>query len=123
MRKCAFLLFCFLVLFALPLAAQGATGFTLDDSVIAQILAILAGGGIAGAFVAWVVNALKQWLKISGGWKAIVLAVLSSAGVTAGVLAASRAFEVWSFLGYSLMVFLISSGYYHRKDDKLGNGS
>jgi len=85
----------------------------LDNAVIAAILSFL-----GGAIVKGIVNALKTWLKISGGYQAVLLAIVTSAGATAFVLLTGKMFAWLPFLGYSIMVFMISSGIFHWKDDK-----
>jgi uncharacterized membrane protein YccC len=85
----------------------------LDNAVIAAILSFL-----GGAIVKGIVNALKMWLKINGGYQAVLLAIVTSAGATAFVLLTGKMFAWLPFLGYSIMVFMISSGIFHWKDDK-----
>ena len=42
---------------------------TIDQSVLSAILAVI-GGGVVTA----IVQAVKKWLKIEGGWQAMLLA-------------------------------------------------
>lgn len=87
---------------------------TIDPNTVALILTLL-GGGIVTALV----QALKKWLKIEGGWKAMALAAILSIGGTAYVLVSMGAFTVAALLIYSLVVFGESTGLYHLTGKKL----
>lgn len=81
---------------------------SIDNTIVNAIMAII-GSGLVVAVVQW----LKKQLKIDGGWKALVLTLLVSAGATAYVLlAVAHAFAVVPFLGYTVVVFGLASGLY-----------
>jgi len=80
---------------------------TIDQNTVAAILALL-GGGLVTALT----QALKKWLKIEGGWKAMVLAAVLSIGGTAYVLVSAGAFTVLSLLVYGAVVFGTTTGMY-----------
>ncbi len=81
---------------------------TIDQNTLALILTLL-GGGI----VTTLVQALKKWLKIEGGWRAMVLAAALSLGGTAYVLVSAHAFTIVALLCYGAAVFGESTGLYH----------
>lgn len=80
---------------------------TIDQNTVAAILALL-GGGLVTALT----QALKKWLKIDGGWKAMALAAILSIGGTAYVLVSAGAFTVFTLLIYSAVVFGTTTGLY-----------
>jgi hypothetical protein len=80
---------------------------TIDQSTLAAILALL-GGGLVTALT----QALKKWLGIEGGWKAMALAALLSIGGTAYVLVSAGAFTVLALVIYSAVVFGTTTGLY-----------
>jgi hypothetical protein len=81
---------------------------TIDQNTLAAILALL-GGGLVTALT----QALKKWLKIEGGWKAMALAALLSIGGTAYVLVSAGTFTVFTLLIYGAVVFGTTTGLYH----------
>jgi len=81
---------------------------TIDQNVLSAILAVI-GGGVVTA----VVQALKKWLKIDGGWKAVALAAVLSIGATAYILVTLHVFTVPALVLYGLIVFGESTGLYH----------
>lgn len=83
---------------------------TLDMTILAAILAVL-GGGVVTA----VVQALKKWLKIDGGWKAVALAGALSIAATAYILLSLHVFGWVSLVLYSAVVFGESTGLYHLR--------
>jgi hypothetical protein len=79
----------------------------IDNSVVTAILTLL-GGGIVTA----IVQALKKWLGIEGGWKAMALAAILSIGGTAYVLVQMNIFTVLALVLYSVIVFATTTGIY-----------
>jgi len=113
MKKIILLAFFFVVLLAIPLAAQAegdAPPFVIDETVIAAIL------GLGGIGLAYVANFLKLTLKLQG--KAAVILVLAlSIGGTAITLLIAHTFGWILLLIYSAAVFGEMTGWY-----KLGPG-
>ena len=73
MKRWALLLFCFLVLFALPLAAQDATHKPFDISLV-EVVVLVGAPGLFGIGVKGFTQMIKGWLKWDGK-KAIFLSV------------------------------------------------
>ena len=86
-----------------PVTAPAAP-VTIDPIVVAAILALL-GSGIVTALV----QAIKTWLKIQGGW-AMVLAAVLSIGASAYVLIQQNIFTMIGLVIYSAVVFGSSTG-------------
>lgn len=89
---------------------------TIDQSVLSAILAVI-GGGVVTA----VVQAVKKWLKIEGGWQAMLLAAVLSLGATAYILVTLHVFTVAALVLYGLIVFGESTGLYHLAIPKKPN--
>ena len=87
----------------------------IDQNTVALILTLI-GGGIVTALV----QAIKKWLKIEGGWPAAVLALVLSFVGTAYVLVSTGSFSVIALLLYSAVVFGESTGLYHLTGKKTG---
>lgn len=81
---------------------------TIDQSVLSAILAVI-GGGVVTA----IVQAVKKWLKIEGGWQAMLLAAVLSLGATAYILLTLHVFTVAALALYGLIVFGEATGLYH----------
>jgi O-antigen ligase len=80
----------------------------MDKTTVDAIMAVI-GSGMVVAVVQW----LKKQLGIDGGWKALLLTLIVSAGATAYVLlAVVQAFAWLPFLGYTVAVFGLASGLY-----------
>lgn len=81
---------------------------TIDATVLVAILALINGGMVTA-----IVQAIKKWLKIEGGWKAVALAAVLSAGGTVYVLLSLHTLTVWAAVAYFLVVFGETTGLYH----------
>lgn len=81
---------------------------TIDPILLAAILSLINGGIITA-----LVQALKKWLKIEGGWKATALAAVLSIGGTVYVLLGSHLLTVPTAILYALVVFGETTGLYH----------
>jgi len=80
----------------------------MDANIINAIMAVI-GSGMVVAVTQW----LKKQLGIDGGWKALLLTFIVSAGATAYVLlAVVHAFAWLPFIGYTVAVFGMASGLY-----------
>lgn len=81
---------------------------TIDQNVLSAILAVISGGVVTA-----IVQAVKKWLKIEGGWQAMLLAAVLSLGATAYILVTLHVFTVAALVLYGLIVFGESTGLYH----------
>ena len=81
---------------------------TIDQNVLSAILAVISGGVVTA-----IVQAVKKWLKIEGGWQAMLLAAVLSLGATAYILLTLHVFTVAALILYGLIVFGESTGLYH----------
>lgn len=81
---------------------------TIDNSIVTAILAAINGG-----IVTAVVQALKKWLGITGGWKATALAAALSIGGTVYVLIHMGGVTVVGLVLYSAVAFGSSTGLFH----------
>jgi len=81
---------------------------TVDQNVLSAILAVISGGVVTA-----IVQAVKKWLKIEGGWQAMLLAAVLSLGATAYILVTLHVFTVAALVLYGLIVFGESTGLYH----------
>jgi hypothetical protein len=80
---------------------------TTNEIVIA-VLAIINGG-----LAVPIVNLIKGWLKITGGWQAYAITLVEVAAVTAGYLVfALKAFSWPLFLAATVYAFLQASKLY-----------
>lgn len=81
---------------------------TYDATIITAILALINGGMVTA-----IVQALKKWLKIEGGWKATALAAALSLGGTIYILLGLHVLTVPAAIVYFLVVFGEATGLYH----------
>ncbi len=81
---------------------------TIDQNVLSAILAVISGGVVTA-----IVQAVKKWLKIEGGWQAMLLAAVLSLGATAYILVTLHVFTVAALVLYGLIVFGEATGLYH----------
>ena len=75
-----------------------------DPGIVDKILL-----GIGGLTVVGITEMLKRFFKLDGLW-AYIISLVVSIGATAYVLTSSGTFNVLSFIGYSIFVFLAANG-------------
>jgi hypothetical protein len=78
------------------------------ETIVAAVLAIVNGG-----LAVPIVNLLKGWLHINGGWQAYALTLVEVAAITAGYLVfALKAFTWPLFIMSTVYAFLQASKVY-----------
>ncbi len=109
MKRNLILLFAFVVLMAVPLAAaQADTGPSIEPATMEAILILIAGG-----IVTTLTGLLKSVLKLTGTGAVVLTGAVAVAVTAVYFLFFNPPFEVLKFLLYAAAAFGEATGYYH----------